>query len=91
MSEEQIFEEARKRVKLKQDFYKHLVVYLVVNITLILVWKYASGGGYPWFIWVVGGWGIGLVLNFFDAFIWSQRKGTSAIEKEAEKIRREQR
>ena len=36
MSEEEIYETARKRVKAKADFYKHLVIYIVVNVFDVL-------------------------------------------------------
>ena len=35
MTEEEIFEEARKRVKAKKDFYIHVTVYVVVNAFLV--------------------------------------------------------
>ncbi|MFC1974396.1 2TM domain-containing protein [Chloroflexota bacterium] len=90
MTEEQIYEEARKRVKVKRDFYKHLVVYLAVNIMLVLIWAFPAGGGYPWFLWVLGFWGLVLIFNFFDAFVWPRKGDRAAIEKEAERIKREQ-
>ena len=90
-TEEKIYEEAKKRVKAKQEFYKHLAVYAIVNTMLILIWAFAAGRGYPWFIWVLGGWGIGIIFNFLDAFVWIRKKNTVAIEKEAEKIKRERR
>ncbi len=90
MSEEAIYEEARKRVEVKKGFYKHLVVYVVVNVMLVLIWAFAAGGGYPWFLWVLGFWGLGIVFNFFDAFVWVRKHDKAAIEKEAEKIRRSQ-
>ncbi len=37
MSEEEIYEEARKRVKEKKDFYVHLAVYICVNAFLIVI------------------------------------------------------
>lgn len=43
-----------------------------------------------WFWWVIGGWGIGVLFNFLDVFVWQKRWDKGAIEKEAEKIRREQ-
>ena len=89
--EEKIYEEAKKRVKAKQEFYKHLAVYAIVNTMLILIWAFAAGGGYPWFVWVLGGWGIGIIFNFLDAFVWIRKKNTVDIEKEAEKIKRERR
>jgi len=91
MSEEEIYELAKKRVKAKRDFYIHLTVYVVVNIMLVIIWAFPAGRGYPWFWWVIGGWGIGVFFNFLDVFIWQRRGDKEAIEKEAEKIRREQR
>jgi len=90
MSEEEVYELAKKRVKAKRDFYIHLVVYVVVNIMLVIIWAFPAGGGYPWFLWVIGGWGIGVLFNFLDVFVWQRRGDKAAIEKEAEKIRREQ-
>ena len=58
---------ALKRVKAKRDFQGHLVVYLVVNAFLVLVWWW-SGAGYFWPGWVLAGWGIGLVVNAWEAF-----------------------
>ena len=91
MSEEEVYEEAKKRVKAKKDFYTHLAVYVVINIMLVIIWAFPAGGGYPWFLWVIGGWGIGLLFNFLDVFVWQRRMDKGAIEKEAEKIRRGQR
>ena len=90
LSEEEILEQAKKRVKAKQDFYKHLLSYVVVNILLVIIWAFPAGRGYPWFLWVIGGWGIGLLFNFIEVFVWSQKGDRAAIEKEAEKIRKEQ-
>ncbi len=91
MSEEEIYQEAQKRVKAKKDFYKHLVVYLVVNAGLVLIWAFAANRGYPWFFWVLGGWGIFVVFNFLDVFVWPRKRDKEAIEKEVERIKREQR
>ncbi len=90
MSEAEIYEEARKRVEAKRGFYKHLVSYLVVNTMLVLIWAFPSGRGYPWFLWVLGFWGLGVLFNFLDVFVWPRVRDQRAIEKEAERIRREQ-
>jgi len=91
MSEEQIYEEARKRLEARKGFYKHLVVYVVVNIILVIIWAFPAGRGYPWFLWVLGFWGLGVLFNFFDVFVWPRKGDKRAIEKEVDKIRREQR
>ena len=91
MSEEQIYEEAKKRVEAKRGFYIHLTAYVIVNAMLVIIWAFVAGRGYPWFWWVIGGWGIGVLFNFLEVFIWPKRGNRAAIEKEVEKIKREQR
>ena len=91
MSEEEIYEQAIKRVEAKRGFYRHLFVYVLVNTILVLVWAFAAGRGYPWFWWVIGGWGIGLAVNFVEVFVWPKGSDQTAIEKEADKIRGERR
>ena len=91
MSEEQIYELAKKRVEEKRGFFTHLAVYIVINIMLVLIWAFASGGGFPWFIFPLCGWGIGLIIHFFNTFVFGIKSDMAAIEKEAEKIRKEQR
>ena len=60
-------EAAINRLKAKRDFRTHLAVYVVVNTILVVIWA-ASGAGYFWPIWVMGGWGIGLAFNAFACF-----------------------
>ena len=91
MLEEQIYEQAKKRVEAKKGFYVHLTVYILVNILLVLVWAFAAGGGFPWFVFPLVGWGIGLLFHGLGVFVFEQTLDKAAIEKEAEKIRREQR
>ena len=50
LTEEQIYEEASKRVKARERFYGSLVTYLIVNAVLVVIWA-LSGQGYPWFLW----------------------------------------
>jgi len=91
MSEEQIYEQAKKRVEDKKGFFIHFIVYIVVNIMLVLIWAFAADRGFPWFIFPLGGWGIGLLFHFLGVFVFETKSDKAAIEKEAEKLRREQR
>ena len=90
MSEEQIYELAKKRVEEKRGFFSHLAAYVIVNIMLVLIWAFAAGGGFPWFVFPLGGWGIGIIFHFLGVFVFGRKSDRAAIEKEAEKIRREQ-
>ena len=90
LSEEQIYEQAKKRVEEKKGFYIHLTVYSIVNIGLVLLWTFATGGGFPWFVFPLGGWGIGLLFHYLFVFVFGENSDRAAIEKEAEKIRKGQ-
>ena len=88
MSEEQIYEEAKRRVGEKKGFYAHVLSYVLVNIMLVFIWAFASGGGYPWFLWPLVCWGIFVLIHYLRVFILENKGDKAAIEKEAEKIRR---
>ena len=90
MSEEQIYGQAKRRVEVKRGFYIHLMIYIVVNLLLILIWAFVADGGFPWFIFPLCGWGIAIVIHFIGTFIFGEKSNRAAIEKEADKIRREQ-
>ena len=93
MSEQEIYQEAKKRVEEKKGFFIHFTVYILVNILLVLIWAFPAGGGYPWFLWPLGGWGIGVIFHFLGVFVFSRKTDwdRSQIEKEVAKIKREQR
>ena len=59
LSDKQLHELARKRV----EFRRHLIVYLVINGVLWLLW-YVTGSQYPWPVWPMAGWGIGLIFHY---------------------------
>jgi len=61
-------EAARRRVQAKRDFVSHLVSFVVVNAFLVGVWAF-TGAGYFWPVWIIGVWGIGLVLHAWDVFL----------------------
>ena len=92
LSEQEIYQEAKKRVEEKKGFFVHFIVYILVNILLVVIWAFPAGGGYPWFLWCLGGWGIGLLFHFLGVFVFSRKTGWDRreIEKEAAKIKREQ-
>jgi len=89
MSEEEIYRKARERVEEKKGFYIHFIVYILVNIMLIIIWV-ATGAGFPWFIFPLGGWGIGILFHFLGIFVFSRQTGWEKreIEKEVERLKR---
>lgn len=71
---------ALKRLSERRDFGSNIVAYVVVNLALVAIW-YFTGKGYFWPAWVLGCWGIGLVLHAWS--IWGRRPITE------EDVRRE--
>ncbi len=59
-SDDQLRQEAHKRV----DFRRHLAVYTIIIGALWLIWFF-TGSAYPWPVWPMIGWGIGLVFHYF--------------------------
>jgi hypothetical protein len=50
------------RVVRRSGFGARTVAYLIVNLTLWVVWA-LTGAGYPWPVWVTGASCIGLLMN----------------------------
>jgi fatty acid desaturase len=61
------YEAARARLVRKRKFRGDVVAYVVVNVFLVILWA-ATGAGYFWPGWVMGGWGALLVLDGWDAY-----------------------
>jgi len=78
---------ARQRVQKRRDFSAHLVAYVVVNAMLIGIWA-VTGAGYFWPVWVLLGWGVGVVLNAWDVFL--RRPVTEAdVDRELHRLERD--
>lgn len=77
-------EAARQRVIARRDFVSHVVAYVVVNAFLVGIWAF-TGAGYFWPAWVIGSWGVGLVLHAWDVFL---RRPVTEADIEAEMRRR---
>ena len=52
LSDEQIYELAKKRVKDKKAFWKHLIAYVIVNLILLIIYVLSDPGERPPFLWV---------------------------------------
>lgn len=87
MSEEELRKKAEKRVTQRVALLSHIGTYVVVNAFLVIIWA-LTGADYPWFLWVMAGWGLGLAINIIAYFVGS--KGEAArdrmIKKEMEKM-----
>jgi hypothetical protein len=75
---------AKKRV----GFRRHLATYLVINAMFWFIWWFSTDheeeDRFPWPVWPMLGWGIGLIFNYLDAYVFSK---SNAVEREYEKLR----
>ena len=90
MSEEEIYRQAKKRVEEKKGFYTHCAIYIAVNLLLVIIWA-INGVGFPWFVFPLGGWGIGVLFHFLGVFVFSKQTNWERrqIEKEVERLKRD--
>jgi hypothetical protein len=77
----QLHELARKRV----EFRTHLIVYCVINSVLWALW-FITGKGYPWPVWPLAGWGVGLFFHYMFDYRPSR---LLSEEEEYKKLKRE--
>lgn len=82
--EKQLWKLAEKRV----GFKRHLATYIIINIMFWCIWLFSGKqneeSGFPWPVFPMLGWGIGLVFNFLGTYVFNKE---IAIEKEFEKLR----
>ncbi len=71
LSDGELRKKAEKRAEEKVSFFTHLSIYIAVNALLIAIWWVNGGseGLFPWFIFPLFGWGIGIVAHFIGAFV----------------------
>ena len=55
-------------LKKRRDFLGHLLVYLLVNAAFVGVWTVNGSHGFFWPIFLMAFWGIGVVMNAWDAY-----------------------
>ncbi len=73
-------------------FRKSLFLYFIVCTFLWAIWWVTAGRhvgfhGYPWPIWVMLGWGIGLAFQYVNAY---QGNKDDMVEEEYEKLKKQQ-
>lgn len=61
-------ERAVKRLRKQRDFRAHLLVYVLVNAFLVAIWAMTNLHGFFWPVFPIVGWGIGVVMNAWDAY-----------------------
>lgn len=75
---------AQRRVSFKY----HLGTYLVINVFFWILWylngQHRTHDGWPWPVWPMIGWGIGLFFHWLGAYVLPKE---DSVNKEYEKLR----
>ena len=84
------YREASRRIRARVGFYQHLAVYLAVNAFLVLIYIASSWAmndfGFPWFIFPLGGWGIGIVSHGVSVFMTKSHMEQQMIDAELRRM-----
>ncbi len=84
--EDELAQLAKKRVEARFGLATHVALYVTVNAALIAIWALTSRG-YPWFLWPLFGWGIGILAHVITyAFGPDTASQQRAIERERRRL-----
>lgn len=80
------YRRAAARVEMRLAFYRHVIIYLLVNSFLAIL-NLIRTPDHLWFKWSVFGWGIGLVAHGLSVFSYRWREGSRErmIQREMER------
>jgi hypothetical protein len=66
-----------KRSLVNTGLRAHIGAFIIVNAFLVVAWK-LSKVSYPWFLWVLAGWGTGLAFHVFGRSLLNTARGGTA-------------
>ena len=75
---------ALQQLKKRRDFRGHLLIYALVNGFLVAIWAITDPHAFFWPLFVIGGWGIAVVMNAWDVY-WRQEITEKDIQHEIER------
>ena len=76
--EDRLRNQAVRNLRRRAEFRMHLLIFVLVNLLLVIIWLTTgifAGAWYPWFIFPLFGWGIGL-----GAHAWTTYRGDELSE-----------
>ncbi|UCB46170.1 MAG: 2TM domain-containing protein [Spirochaetota bacterium] len=78
--DEKQYSQAKKIAKQKVAFIRHFITYVIVLAVLAVINNLTSRG-YQWWLWIALFWGIGVFINFLNAYLF-RGGGLKSIEKQ---------
>ena len=90
MDDNALYNRAKARVEARLGFYRHAMIYVLVNL-LLLVINLSESPDYLWVKWPVFGWGIGVVAHGLSVFSprWVGAQKEKMIAREMERERKD--
>ena len=76
---------AIRRIRAKRGFWVHAAVYLAVIAFLFVIWAMTSAT-YPWPIWPMLGWGIGVLAHAASVYIGRPGISEAQIDRELRRL-----
>ena len=86
-TDDQLRRTAERRVGAKLSFRIHLFVYLLVNGGLVVL-NLVTSPNYLWCLWVLSGWGIGLIAHGAAVYGIATADRERMVEAELARLRR---
>lgn len=71
-TQEELREQALRRLRKRRDFKAHAFVYVLVNAVVWGIWVVIAASSHSWWPWpvfVTLFWGVGLVMNGWDVYV----------------------
>jgi hypothetical protein len=81
----ELWQLAQKRA----SFKIHLLTYLAVNAFFWIIWFIKgrdTDDGWPWPVWPMLGWGVGLFFHYMGAYIYPK---DNSVDREYEKLKKQ--
>lgn len=85
--EQVLRDRAVKQLKRQRDFRSHLLIYVLVNTFLVVIWLITGRHGFFWPMFLIAGWGIGVIMNAWDVY-GRQEITEDDIKREMERLGR---
>ncbi|OLE91447.1 MAG: hypothetical protein AUF79_04515 [Crenarchaeota archaeon 13_1_20CM_2_51_8] len=78
---------ARQMAEARWAFRFHLPIYLIVNAALVIIWFFTGPSNFPWPVFPIFFWGIGVFAHYMAA---NHNPGGGWLDRETEKILKEE-
>ena len=75
---------ALEQLKKRRDFRGHVLIYILFNAFVVAIWMITTPHAFFWPVFIIGIWGIGLVMNAWDVY-WRPRITEDDIQREIER------